>query len=287
MTYQIRKISVQFVLESGRTFDEAGSTVLTIESARCYASISGYGGMSGTEMTLQIWGLSDKYMAALSYKGIWINGPDFNRMKVWADGEPVFEGFIYDAVGDYNQAPDIPLVLSANAFYKSQVQEIAPFSAEGAQTVEKVISAMAASAGLAFKNNGAKGNPLSNPSYQGNIVQQMRTAASDAGVNITIGIKTVTIWPQGGVVDGVSLFTSPESGMIGYPIFIDKGLLVITTFSNEIVVGRKITVKTSLPNASGDYIISGAMHYITSWIEGGQWNSSIELIPVGTKAVRY
>lgn len=287
MTYKIRKISVQFVLEGGRTFDEAGSTVLTIESARCYASLAGYGGMSGTEMTLQIWGLSDKYMAALSYKGIWINGPAFNRMKVWADGEPIFEGFIYDAIGDYNQAPDIPLVLSANAFYKSQVQEIAPFSAEGAQSVEKVISAMAVSAGLSFKNNGATGNPLSNPSYQGNIVQQMRTAASDAGVNITIGIKTVTIWPQGGVVDGVSLFTSPESGMIGYPIFIDKGLLVITTFSNEIVVGRKITVKTSLENASGDYIISGAMHYLTSWIEGGQWNSSMELTPVGTRAVRY
>lgn len=287
MTYKIRKISVQFVLEGGRTFDEAGSTVLTIESARCYASLAGYGGMSGTEMTLQIWGLSDKHMATLSYKGIWINGPTFNRMKVWADGEPIFEGFIYDAIGDYNQAPDIPLVLSANAFYKSQVQEIAPFSAEGAQSVENVISAMAASAGLSFKNNGATGNPLSNPSYQGNIVQQMRTAASDAGVNITIGIKTVTIWPQGGVADGVSLFTSPESGMIGYPIFIDKGLLVITTFSNEIVVGRKITVKTSLENASGDYIISGAMHYLTSWIEGGQWNSSMELTPVGTRAVRY
>ncbi|MGP2833612.1 baseplate hub protein [Serratia nevei] len=287
MSYKIRKISVQFVLENGKSFDDKGSTVLSIESARCYAAISGYGGMSGTEMTLQIWGLSIDHMAVLSYKGVWIDGPQFNRMKVWADDEPIFEGFIYDAMGDYNQAPDIPLVLSANAHYKGQAEKAAPFSASGSQTAEKVISAMAASAGLSFVNNGAVGLPLSDPYYQGNIVQQMRTAASDAGVNLTIGISTVTMWPQNGVVDGVKLYTSPEKGMIGYPIFTDKGLLVITSFSSDIVVGRQITVETSLPNASGDYQISGAMHYITSWIEGGQWNSSMELIKMNTKAIRY
>lgn len=285
MSYKQRRIKVQFTLENGKSFDSNGN-VLTIDGAKCYVSIAAYGGMAGTPMTLQIWGLSIEHIAALSYMGIWINGPSMNSIKVWADDVPIYEGFINNALPDYNQPTETVLIITANAQYKYQAMKVSPFTAKGDQRAEDVIKAIASSIGMGFQNNGAVGNVLSNPSYKGNAVEQMVSAAHDAGVEITIRAYDVIIYKQGGPVDGVKLLVSPQNGLIGYPVFTASGLQVNTIFSSNISIGRSITVETSLPNASGDYVISGAMHYITSWIDGGQYHSSMDLIPTGTKAIR-
>lgn len=62
-------------------------------------------------------GLVAQQMAALSYKGIWIDGAKPNRIRVWAADRLIFEGFISDAYADYNQAPDVPLIITANMMF--------------------------------------------------------------------------------------------------------------------------------------------------------------------------
>ncbi|AOM39685.1 baseplate hub protein [Xenorhabdus hominickii] len=279
MSYIQRNIKVEFTLEQGKTFQGGGDT-LTISNMRCYVTIGAYGGVSGTEVTLHLWGLSDSQMTTLSRKSMWVDGAPMNQMRVWAGEKLIFEGIIRDAYADFNQMPDVPLIIAADMMFKLRGQAVAPFSAAGDVPIDNIIMPMAKSIGLAYENAGVTG-VRPNPYFDGNIVQQMLQAAESVNAYIDIDTDKVTIWPKNGTRRGSTLFISPENGLIGYPVFTGRGLSITTMFEPELVIGRKVELKTSLPNASAVYIATSAEHHLTSWIEGGQWHTSCILKPMG------
>ncbi|EFE93989.1 baseplate hub protein [Serratia odorifera] len=276
MSYQQRDIKVEFTLAEGRTFDDRGN-VLTVNNARCYVSLAAYGGIAGTQITLYIWGLVAQQMATLSYKGIWIDGAKPNRIRVWAAGRQIFEGFISDAYADYNQAPDVPLIITANMMFYLRAKKVSPFSAQGPVSIDDILMPMASSVGLKYENQGVK-RTLPDPYFQGDITQQMIEAARAVDAEIDINVEQVTIWPKGMPRKEPALFVSPDHGLIGYPIFTNVGLSISCLFCPDIFIGRGILLSTSLPNASGKHATIGAMHTLTSWVEGGQWTTSCELL---------
>ncbi|ENG5919418.1 hypothetical protein ABUV01_000499 [Serratia marcescens] len=276
MSYQQRDIRVEFTLAEGRTFDDRGN-VLTVKNARCYISLAAYGGIAGTQITLYLWGLVAQQMAALSYKGIWIDGAKPNRIRVWAADRLIFEGFISDAYADYNQAPDVPLIITANMMFYLRAKKVSPFSAKGPVPIDDILMPMASSVGLKYENQGVK-RTLPDPYFQGDITQQMIEAARAVDAEIDINVEKVTIWPKGVSRKEPALLVSPDHGLIGYPIFTNVGLSISCLFCPDIFIGRKLSLVTSLPNASGRYAVLGAMHTLTSWIEGGQCSTSCELL---------
>jgi len=276
VSYQQRDIKVEFTLAEGRTFDDRGN-VLTVNNARCYVSLAAYGGIAGTQITLYIWGLVAQQMATLSYKGIWIDGAKPNRIRVWAAGRQIFEGFISDAYADYNQAPDVPLIITANMMFYLRAKKVSPFSAQGPVSIDDILMPMASSVGLKYENQGVK-RTLPDPYFQGDITQQMIEAARAVDAEIDINVEQVTIWPKGMPRKEPALFVSPDHGLIGYPIFTNVGLSISCLFCPDIFIGRGILLSTSLPNASGKHATIGAMHTLTSWVEGGQWTTSCELL---------
>lgn len=282
MTYKQHNIKVEFQLVDGKTFDDSGNNILTIENVRAYVNMAAWGGISGTQITLQIWGLTTSQMATLSYRGIWIGSEKFNLMRVWVDSHAIFEGFISDAYADFNQLPDTPLTITASMMFGLRAKEVEPFTASGDVDIVDIITAMAKKADLTVENYGATG-VISNPHYTGNVVNQIQQAANALDIDTDFGIDKVAIWPHGQPKVEKLLFTSPEYGLIGYPIFTGVGITATTLFSNEIILGRKIQIETSLPNASGTYLITGAEHYLTSWLDGGQWHTSFSGTPVKTE----
>ncbi|AYO37447.1 hypothetical protein [Serratia sp. P2ACOL2] len=276
MSYQQRKIMIEFTLAEGKKFDDRGN-VLTIQNARCYVSLAAYGGIAGTQVTLYLWGLIPQQMAALSYKGIWIDGAKPNRVRVWAGDRQIFEGFISDAYADYNQVPDVPLIITANMMFYLRAKKVSPFSAEGTVPIDDILMPLASSVGLKYENQGVK-RSLPDPYLQGDITQQMLEAARAVDAEIDINVEQVTIWPRGMPRKEPTLLVSPEHGLIGYPIFTNVGLCITTLFSADIFIGRKLSLETSLPNASGQYAVIGAVHTLTSWVEGGQWSTAGDLL---------
>ncbi|HDJ1441596.1 TPA: hypothetical protein PPN70_004045 [Serratia rubidaea] len=276
MSYKKRSITVEFTLVEGRDFDKKGGNILTISNARAYINLAAYGGIAGTQITLYLWGLVPEQMAALSYKGIWIDGAKMNLVRVWADDRLLFEGFISDAYADYNQAPEVPLIITANMMFYLRAKKVSPFSARGAVTIDDIIMPMASSVGLKYENQGVQ-RSLADPYFQGNITQQMLEAARSVDAEIDVNVEKVTIWPKGKPRNEPELLVSPEHGLIGYPIFTNAGLSITTVFSADIFIGRKISLMTMLPNATGKYSVLGAVHTLTSWVEGGQWSTSCEL----------
>lgn len=276
MSYQQRKIMVEFTLAEGKKFDDRGN-ILTIQNARCYVSLAAYGGIAGTQITLYLWGLIPQQMAALSYKGIWIDGAKPNRVRVWAGDRQVFEGFISDAYADYNQAPDVPLIITANMMFYLRAKKVSPFSAEGTVAIDDILIPLASAVGLKYENQGVQ-RSLPDPYFQGDITQQMLEAARAVDAEIDINVEQVTIWPKGTPRKEATLLVSPQHGLIGYPTFTNVGLSITTLFSADIFIGRKLSLETSLPNASGQYAVIGAVHTLTSWVEGGQWNTACDLL---------
>ncbi len=156
MSYRQRKITVEFTLSDGRTFGNGQGNMLTITDASCFASIAVYGGVAGTQITLYIWGMSPAHMTNLSWRGVWRQEQSTaNKMRLWADGRLIFEGDITDAYADYNQAPDIPLILTGQIHFNLRNQPAADFSAKGDVAVADIIRALASTVGLGFENQGS------------------------------------------------------------------------------------------------------------------------------------
>ncbi|EHQ9350579.1 hypothetical protein NUR12_004265 [Salmonella enterica] len=275
MSYIQRDITVAFTLSDGRTFDNGGGNVLTLPGAKCFATITVYGGTAGTQITLYIWGLSPAHMADLSYRGVWRPAQSrTNKMRVMANGRLIFEGDITDAYADYNQAPDIPLILTGQVNFNLRNQTAADFSAKGDVPVADIIRALASSAGLKFENQGVS-RSLSNPHFSGNVIQQMLDAASAADINIDTGdAEKVTIWPKGEKRNIPPLHISPDHGLIGYPVYTMTGLSATTIFCPDLFIGRRVHLESSLPNVTGDYQLTGVIHTITSRTVGGPWSSN-------------
>ncbi|HGB4054875.1 TPA: hypothetical protein ACIVFN_003797 [Salmonella enterica subsp. enterica serovar Adelaide] len=275
MSYVQRDITVEFTLSDGRTFDNGKGNILTVSGAKCFATVTVYGGTAGTQITLYIWGLSPAHMADLSYRGVWRPAQSTaNEMRVRAGGRLIFEGDITDAYADYNQAPDIPLILTGQVSFNLRNQTAADFSAKGDVPVADIIRALASSAGLKFENQGVS-RSLSNPHFSGNLVQQMLDAASAADINIDLGdAEKVTIWPKDKALDIPAVHISPDHGLIGYPVYTMTGLSATTTFCPDLFIGRRVHLESSLPNVTGDYQLTGVIHTITSRTVGGQWSSN-------------
>ncbi|EDI6983458.1 hypothetical protein CF422_21210 [Salmonella enterica] len=275
MSYVQRDITVEFTLPDGRTFDKGKGNILTVSGAKCFATVTVYGGTAGTQITLYVWGLSPAHMADLSYRGVWRPAQSTaNKMRVKADGRLIFEGDITDAYADYNQAPDIPLILTGQVSFNLRNQTAADFSAKGDVPVADIIRALASSAGLKFENQGVS-RSLSNPHFSGNIVQQMLDAASAADINIDLGdAEKVTIWPKDKALDIPPLYISPDYGLIGYPVYTMTGLSATTIFCPDLFIGRSVHLESSLPNVTGDYQLTGVIHTITSRTVGGPWSSN-------------
>ncbi|EAW4991504.1 hypothetical protein RYW84_002419 [Salmonella enterica] len=275
MSYVQRDITVEFTLSDGRTFDKGKGNILTIPGAKCFATVTVYGGTAGTQITLYVWGLSPAHMADLSYRGVWRPAQSTaNKMRVKADGRLIFEGDITDAYADYNQAPDIPLILTGQVSFNLRNQTAADFSAKGDVPVADIIRALASSAGLKFENQGVS-RSLSNPHFSGNIVQQMLDAASAADINIDLGdVEKVTIWPKDKALDIPAVHISPDHGLIGYPVYTMTGLSATTIFCPDLFIGRRVHLESSLPNVTGDYQLTGVIHTITSRTVGGPWSSN-------------
>lgn len=275
MSYVQRDITVEFTLSDGRTFDNGKGNILTVSGAKCFATATVYGGTAGTQITLYIWGLSPAHMADLSYRGVWRPAQSTaNEMRVRAGGRLIFEGDITDAYADYNQAPDIPLILTGQVSFNLRNQTAADFSAKGDVPVADIIRALASSAGLKFENQGVS-RSLSNPHFSGNLVQQMLDAASAADINIDLGdAEKVTIWPKDKALDIPAVHISPDHGLIGYPVYTMTGLSATTTFCPDLFIGRRVHLESSLPNVTGDYQLTGVIHTITSRTVGGPWSSN-------------
>lgn len=285
MTYQRRDLEIEFTLKSG-SFDQQNGNVLRVKNMKCEMSISAFGGVTGTTMDMSLWGLSLDHMSKLTSKAQKYLDQPKNLIKIVANGETVFTGTIMASRINLNQMPDAPIEITANAVGYERTIPCTPTSVQGTTDAASLIKAISEKAGLNFLNVDVD-IQITNPHYSGNAIQQIQAIAQDYGFSADTDIGVVSIYTGENPIDGVHPFVSPSNGLIGYPIFYDYGINFRCMFSSSIRVGRKLLLETSLPNGSGEYLINdGTTHYLSSFVEGGPWETSVVGTPLSNIGVQ-
>lgn len=278
MSYIKRDLTVEFTLSEG-AFDEGGGNVLTAKNMRCECSISAFGGIEGTSLNLSMYGLSLEQMAKLTGKAQRYISQKQNLIKVIVNDETVFTGTITSSRINLNLMPDAPVEIIANATGSEKIAPCSPTSHEGEIQVATLVENIAKKVNLKFINVDVN-VVAKNPYVSGNAIQQIQDLAYRYGFSAEIDFGVVSIYTGKQPIDGVVPFISPDNGLIGYPIFYDMGINFRTLFSSSLKVGRKAHLETSLPNGSGEFIITnGTTHYLSSNIDGGLWDTFVVAYP--------
>lgn len=270
MTYQKRRLKFQFKLSSG-AFDENGNDTLTIDNIKASVNVGGYGGVSGTVLNAEVYGLGLERMAMLSFKGIQYERTIQNMMKVWANDELIFTGSIGSCYTDLGRMPDAPLIIQATSTGYDQSVPVKDFHVQGDAKVADIISSIAKIIGYQAVIGDSVNDVEADPFYTGNYIEQITACARAHNLNWDFRNGTIYVWKEGDTIDKTVPLVSAKSGLIGYPIFNGWGVTITTMFSSLLVRGRNLQLQTDLPNASGLYGINNSQYILSTWQEGGPW----------------
>lgn len=288
---------------SKETFDN-GATILNLDGFRSTASIQTIqGGLSPFvgRALIQLWGMKPSDLAKLSTLGFDIARMGKNALWVFAydDGNfanaiQVFAGTIQTARLNYNATPDVSLELDCYGAGDQQTQAIPATSVQGDGDVATMLQGICAACNppVTFVNKGVTAK-LSNHAVDGSAFDQINeicTSASNVAYTLQGGV--LTIWNANQNIDGVSVDTGPDLGMVGYPEYNRMGFDITTQFNPEIQVGRYLNLKSSqAPNAvpvpgipSSNLFILMAEHELSSELPDGPWFTHAHVVAEGVTA---
>lgn len=284
------------------TFDN-GADTLNLDGFRSVASIQTVqGGLSpfvGRGL-IQLWGMNPADMAKLSTLGLDIARINKNALWVFAYDEgdsanaiQVFAGTIHQARLNYNAMPDVLLELDCYGAGDQQTQTVPGTSVQGDGDVATMLQGICAACDppVTLVNKGVSVS-ISNPAYAGSAEQQIRNICLDSGTAYTLQGGTLTIWDGNQNIDGVTIDTGPDLGMIGYPEYSMMGFDVSMEFNPEVQVGRFMNLKASqAPNAtpvpgipSSNLFIRMVEHELSSEMPDGPWFTHAHLTAKGVSA---
>lgn len=280
MAFSKRIITVRFRLGEGQ-FGKTGANTVEVSGLRISAQISKSGGESWSSATVRIYGLPLEIMNRLTVlnKLAYPEQRD-NRITILAGDEDkgasvCFSGIISEAWADFNDMPDTCFLVTAQSLLDESAHAIPATSYKGQVDVVTLLSGIASQMDRGLANNGVK-SKMVNPYYSGTALDQLKSVCRDAFISCDVDDVTVTVWPYNGSRDELFQVISSKTGMVGYPMFTQNGILVNMLFDPTMVVGQTITIESSLTPACGGWQISAVTHNIESETPGGEWFTQIE-----------
>ena len=299
---QLNKGSFDLPGNTKETFDN-GASVLNLWDIRSVASIQTVqGGVSPFvgRALIQLWGMKPADMAKLSTLGMDIARINKNALWVFAydDGNfanatQVFAGTIQQARLNYNAMPDVLLELDCYGAGDQQTQAIPGTSVQGDGDVATMLQGICAACDppVTFVNKGVS-SKLSSPAYAGSPESQIRNICMDSGTAYTLQGGILTIWDGNKNIDGVSVDTGPDLGMVGYPEYSMMGFDLTMQFNPDVQVGRTLNMKASqAANAipvpgipSSNLFIRMVEHELSSEMPDGPWFTHAHVTAKGVSA---
>lgn len=254
------------------------------------------------QSTLQatIYGLDPKILAGISTLGTTRGTTRNNKITVSAGDatsgmSTAFIGTIDVAWSDYSDPANPKAIIHAYTGLWEAQAPVSGTSFKGASNVADIISAVVGKMpGWTFESNGVN-VILRNQHLSGTAVEQIQTAARAANINLIFddqpGGLTVAIWPQSGSgrTAATPTIISPDSGMVGYPQWVDNAIEVKSIYNPSLsagdigttgaLVGGEIQIQDSIvANANGPWRVFGVTHELETEIPGGAWFTTVRAI---------
>lgn len=288
MTFRKRQLAFEIQLGTG-VFGETGTNTIKVNGLRAHAEIVKAGGSSMGSASIRIYGLTLSLLNQLSALTQYSMVLRKNRIIVSAgddvDGLAViFKGDIATGWADLNVAPDGALQLSAFAGLFEKIRPVAPSSYPGQASVVDIMSDLAAKMSVEFQNNGVS-VVLATPYFPGTYWEQARSCAEAANINWYFDDDALAIWPKTGSRFAQKPIIGPDTGMVGYPAYNGTGISITTLYNPKILFGQTVTVRSSIKNTNGDWVVYGLQHMLSAEDPGGEWFTHFEARPVEAGAI--
>jgi hypothetical protein len=275
---------LRFVITLGTgNFGSSSNNQIILQGFRAIANIDKAGGMMMGTLRAQIFGVSQSNINSITTLQWKPKAFIPNTVQVFAiDGSQetlVFSGNIVNAWGNYQNMPDVFLMIQAQAAYFNQLQGVPPTSYNGQIDVATAMKQLATQMGLTFENNGVNVQ-LSNQYLPNTALEQARTLAQAAAVWLYIDDNTLAITPVNQPRSKPIPVISPATGMKSYPTFDGIGVNFEILFNPSVIFGGSIQVETDILQAAGVWIVTTIAHRLESEKPDGAWFSTIR----GTKS---
>ncbi len=284
MSFVERRIRLTFLLGEG-DFGNSGFNQSTYEGLRVSATVTKNGGVSMSQLSMRVYGMSLSAMNRLSTLGKPLTDGRNNKVRVEAGDDEigyttVFIGTISQAWADMNDQANAALVVTAHSGLLDALRPTPPSSYTGPTSVSNIMASLAQEMGYQFEDGGVQVT-LASPYLSGTPRMQAEAVAQAAGINWVIDDETLAIWPAGGTRGGLIPLLSPDTGLINYPAFTQNGLALTVLFTPSITFGGQVQVESALTPANGTWTVFSVTHELESETPNGKWFTQLECSVLG------
>lgn len=291
MSLTKRHIAVKFQLGKG-TFGDDGSDTVDVTGLRVSATIEIVGGETMATCSFKVYGLDLNTMNKLTLLGKRLPEGRQNTLTLSAGDEikgmaVAFVGNITECWADLRSQPNVALVGVAAAGFVDAMKPVPPTSYNGSVDAALVVKGIAAQmtrpgtgdasgevTGYDFENSGVSVQ-IRDTYLAGTLMDQLRAVAREGNFNCTIDGTTVAIWPKDGSRGGAMPVVSPETGLVGYPLYTENGIELTTLYNPSIRYGGKVKVESVSTPAVGNWSPFQITHELESETPGGKWFTRI------------
>src|SRR5690606_5904751 len=111
----------------------------------------------------------------------------------------------------------------------------------------------------------------------GTLYDQLQQACGAANVDFYVQGQEILVTPQGlPRQQQPTLVLSPESGLIGYPMYERAGLNVTCLYNQAVLCGSPVEIRGSIvPSANGRWYPYASQHLLECEKPGGKWHSHL------------
>lgn len=286
-TYAKRVLQFTFQLGQG-AFGASGQNTLTLNGLRAFAQVNQANIPSGGMAMIRIQGMTLDHINTLTQAGLYYKFRH-NLVGIQAGDEggqltTVFTGVIYEAYPDFSNQPDVAFVILASPSNELQLKPAQAISFNGATKITTALQKIIQPAGLMLEANNVD-VVLASPYFPGTVWQQILRAVKAANIfaHLDAPSKTLAIWPKSGQRDKSVPMISPDTGMIGYPEFMQNRIKVRTLFDPKFVgcgPGVPILVQSQLSAANGNqWVLNEVTLNLSSESPGGPWEMILQASP--------
>lgn len=269
---------IRYVFNNPRGFNGSNTNTIEITNVKSTLRVSAIGNLLGVRADISLIGLSTELLAILSHKAVWnrtanaIQLPDLITVQIFINEERIFKGLINTSYTNMNSLPEPILYLSAVTSGEPLLDNYPAFSVKGNIKLVDAVRAILAPYNYSFNiSKSAQDINLINPHYLGSSWQKVQQICAEFFLALYLNNDIVSIWPMTGKNSELKPYVSPNTGLVGYPVFNSTGIQFQTTYSSLLSVGRVIDLETSLASASGEYLLITVEHVLSSWIDNGAW----------------
>jgi hypothetical protein len=224
-------------------------------------------------------------MNALSVAGLlYLGRQNFVQVRAGDDISgmtTVFDGLLVEAYPNLDgPADNRHFYIYATPSVAPQLKPVTPSSYPGSVPAADILKTLAQQVGYTLKNDSGVSAVLSSPYLHGTIWQQIQMVvkAADCFAYLDSVSKTLIIWPKNAAAPNATVIVSPATGMIGYPKFQARQIIVRTQFNPTFAIGpgTTILVRSQLKAADNAKLtLTMVAHDLESQSPGGPWETTL------------